>query len=113
MSNDISKPLSVAIEDGALVIRVGIETLRVAAETSNDPGMHEYEVTDDGGVFKHPKVVNAAEFARDIVRELEFEQEDGSTPVHLLLDAAMAAAADSGSAGILWWDDPDWTPPNA
>ena len=44
-------------------------------------------------------VTDLAEFARDVVRELNREAEDGTTPIHELLDRALAEAVDQGSLG--------------
>lgn len=43
------------------------------------------------------KVVDVPGFAGDVVRELNAEAEDGTTPIHELFDKAMATAIDNGS----------------
>ncbi len=87
MAGDRNQPLLVEIVDGELVIRIGIDTLIFAARTGDD--------WDERFV-----IVDADVFAEDIRHELEREQEDGTTPVHMLIDAAVEQAIDQGSLGI-------------
>jgi len=71
-----------------IVIRVPVDALEQAMrENPRDDSYYDVKVTD------------AAEFAADVVRELNREEEDGTTPVHLLFDKALAAAVDNGSMG--------------
>jgi hypothetical protein len=46
------------------------------------------------------QVVNPDEFCRDIIAELGREEEDGSSPLHLLFDTAAERAVENGSMGI-------------
>ena len=81
--------LRVTIDDGRLVISIGVDVLCFAAESC----ARFY----DGEVDKYTlKITNKAMFARDVLRMLEREQEDGTTPVHTLLDNAFEAAVDDG-----------------
>lgn len=45
-------------------------------------------------------VTDLAAFAKDFVSELNREEEDGSTPITELLDAAFSKAVDNGAQGI-------------
>jgi hypothetical protein len=90
----IDTPLEVVIEKNQLVIRIGLNTLAWCAEYCprfydgyNDP-------TNDG---PYEKIVDKRELARDIKRALLHEQEDGTTPLCLLLDDAIEWAANDGS----------------
>jgi hypothetical protein len=85
-------PLKVEVENDQLVIRIGINTLAIAAE--NCPEF--YQENDPPYVT----VSDPLELANDVVRELSREQEDGTTPVHLLLDRAILAAFENGSLGF-------------
>lgn len=75
------------IEGGFIVIRTPIAALPDALKQNpRDDSYHGYSITDANG------------FAGDVVRELNREAEDGTTPVHLLFDRAMGDAIDDGSA---------------
>lgn len=90
------RPLKCGIEDGEVVIRVGVNTLKIAAESCN-------EFYDDAKHSKGPpyvKIVNDDEFAADIVRMLNSEDEDGSGPLSNLFDTAIVAAYEDGSLGF-------------
>ena len=90
-------PLTVKVEGGALVIAIGVETLAFAVLAG--------EVFQEGVTVPDPD-----KFAKEVVRELEQEREDGATPVHLLLDRAAERAAENGAEGIHFPDD---DPPRA
>lgn len=75
-------PLTVEIKDECLSITVGVKTLAFAI--THNPEL-KLNVTDAKG------------FAQDVLHELQREQEDGTTPVHLLLDKAADEAAEQGS----------------
>ena len=85
-------PLSVKIVGEELTIRIGINTLAWAARRSP-------EFEDDWGM-PSLAITNAAGFAKDIMYESVREQEDGTTPVHLLLDAAFVKAVENGSEHV-------------
>lgn len=80
--------LSVEMADGRLVIAIGIDSLMTAVRGG--------DFWDDDEL----KIVSADEFAADIVSELEREREDGTTPVHLMIDAAAEEAVEQGSLGV-------------
>lgn len=76
--------LSVGLEDDQLVIRIGIATLAFALTAADEP----------------LRVVDARLAAEEIVRVLTDEEEDGTTPVHRLLDKAGLAAWENGGEGF-------------
>lgn len=87
------QPLKVRLAKGVLTISIGVETLKWAAE-HHDEFYHPY--TDKWSI-----VINKPnEFAKDVVRALRDEGEDGSTPVHYLLDKAIAEVMENGSEGL-------------
>lgn len=90
-------PLSVRLEYDQIVIRVGIDTLAFCAE--NGEAFQEYNEAT-GKYERLYRVENARQFADDVVLALNKEEEDGTTPVHTLLDKAIEAAADNGSLGL-------------
>lgn len=91
----------VYVSGGRLVISIGVDVLASAAD--NSPAFER----DDGDFDKPPKyrVTDADVFAAEIALALQDEREDGSTPIHLLLDAAFQAATDDGCDGVDYGDD--------
>ena len=77
-------PLSMEIKDGQLVISIGINTLAFAT------GVY---ITDF-------KIINNEGFAKDILNELDAEEEDGSTMVHRMFDTAANNAIENGSEAV-------------
>lgn len=78
------------IEDGSLVIRVALEALPMVVEGAWAAGYMDtrYKLTDP------------AAFARDLVRELNDESEDGTTRIHRMFDKAIENAINQGAEGI-------------
>lgn len=88
-------PLKVEIKDGEIVIRIGIDVLKMAAEQC--PGIIDWE-----GEYDYPwiKIDDADEFAKDVVQGLLREEEDGSTTISDCFDEAIKLAVDDGSIGV-------------
>lgn len=101
-------PLTVAMERGALVIRIGADTLAHALKYA------EWAVTFDEAKddYVQPyKVVDAKELAKDVGHEMLREREDGSSPLSDFLDAMTKAAIEDGSISVE--DDPNPVNPYA
>lgn len=79
----------VRIQRGMIVIRVPVAALHDALQQNP-----RYDT------YAEANVTDADGFASDVVRELNREAEDGTTPVHLLFDRAMAEAIEQGSAYV-------------
>lgn len=77
------------IENGEIVIRVPISVLPDALK--QNPRDDAYSAT---------LIQDLAGFAKDIVHALNDEEEDGTTRIHSLFDAAMAEAIDQGSMHV-------------
>lgn len=90
--NKANTPLQCKVEGKELVIRVGLETLKFATE--HCPRFYDPDKDGDG---PYVKVVDLKELAADVRGALLHEEEDGSTPLHVLLDDAVEAAFDNGS----------------
>lgn len=78
------------IEKGHIVIRVAIGAIPVAYQAGVDlraiePGF---------------RIVNARKFAKDLVRSLNHEDEEGTTPIHRLFDTACEHAIEQGADGV-------------
>jgi hypothetical protein len=78
------------IEGGCIVIRIEISALPLIV-----PGAWGPVPGDD--CFK---VTDAEAFARDLVAELNREEEDGTTPVHRMFDAVIQGAIENGAEGV-------------
>lgn len=84
--------MKIEIVDGAILITVPLSALRTAAAVAFDEAW---------GVEQHDiRVIDSSMFAADVLRELEAEDEDGTTLVHQMLDRAMIRAVEQGSEGI-------------
>ena len=83
------EPLEVVLAGDRLVISIGVNVLAFAVGA----GTQDFTITD------------AALAAREILRELQREEEDGTTPVHKLLDQAAFDAWENGGEGFLEADD--------
>lgn len=75
-----------AIEGDEIVIRFVIPFLPLIFDGS--PLGPEFKVTDPNA------------FARDVVSELNREEEDGTTPVHRMFDAVLTEAVEQGAEGV-------------
>lgn len=89
------RPLQVEVSDGELVIRIGIETLAFSAGRCQ--ALLEYPGEHDP---PYCKIVDANELALDVCRELQDEQDDGTTPLDELLDRCIVNARENGSAAF-------------
>jgi hypothetical protein len=97
MSEPRDTPLSVKLHDGDLIIRIGIDRLAFCAERQDDWNPFDPEHND---FVQKWYVSDKSEFAKDVCRQLQAEEEDGSTPLSDLLDKVCTAAMEDGSTGV-------------
>lgn len=96
-------PLRAEVEDGRLVISIGVETLTWAFHHSE--GNNPYN--EDSGKYERTYTVERpADFAKDVCHVMNDEGEDGSTPLTRFLDSMMDEAVNQGSMAIA---DPEGT----
>lgn len=88
---NVNRPLTVSIKDDQLVISIGVSTLAYAIQN----GANDWT----------GKITNDKAFAKDVVAELLSELEDGTTPVHAMLDEAARLAAEGGSVHVALDDE--------
>jgi hypothetical protein len=88
------RPLEVGIEHGALVIRIGAQTLAHAVTYSEWANQYEDE---SGDYFRSFAITDAEAFAVDVQHAMLSEAEDGSTPLSNFLDKMSEATLDDGS----------------
>ena len=89
-------PLTVEVSHGELVIRIGIETLKFAAEHMDSCMRYVERLKDWKQMWA---ITDPIQFAKDVVSELRDESENGSTDVTDLIEKACLAAIENGSAG--------------
>lgn len=89
------QPLKVFIKNEVLTISIGVKTLAWCAE--NPP--------DDTDFDNDVKIVSARGFAKDVAIELLDEEEDGTTPVHLMFDKVIENAINQGSEHVELLDE--------
>jgi hypothetical protein len=82
-------PLHAAIEDNCLVIRIGIGMLANGAERIQELFDHEESLT----------VRDDMQFAKDVARAMEEEDEAGNSMLTKMLDEASVKAWEDGSEG--------------
>ncbi len=93
------QPLRCAVtRKGRLAITLGVETNSFALTQ----GWKYF-----GSDFARYRITNALEFAKDVKRELEREDEQGTTLLTELLDRAAELAIGRGSAWVEDTKDPD------
>jgi hypothetical protein len=84
-------PLTVGVEGDQLVIRIGVDTLAWCFEISEDNQPFDEKAKD----FRREwKVVDPHKFAKGVGSGLCIEEEDGSTPLTCILDAACVTAVE-------------------
>lgn len=87
--SDRNQQIEIIITDGILNISIGVDLL-VHAVTNGSDFWDEVSL----------KVTDNDLFVAAIAHELELEQEDGTTLVHLMFDKAAENAAENGCEGI-------------
>lgn len=78
-------PLRIKVEGDELVIRVGVNRI----------DGHDCHPTIPALTFE-----DRAEWIKDVIYQMENEEEDGATPISDLIDACMNAALEYGSIGV-------------
>ena len=90
-------PLSVKVDKGELVIRIGIKTLAFACERMDACNPYDEDLKDYKLLYR---IVDPFAFAKDVKCELNKEEEDGSTPLTSLFDSVMLKAIENGNLGV-------------
>jgi hypothetical protein len=91
------KPLGVRVENGRLVIEIGIDVLAYAAAFSDWANPFD-ERCDD--YIRSFAIANPEQFAKDVQHMMLQEREDGSTPLSDFIDTASEEAVNDGSLGL-------------
>lgn len=93
------QPLSAKIEGDEIVIRIGIGTLAWAAEFEGREPFWDFDLGLNKFVQRY-KIIDDLGWAQDVCREINREEEDGSSPLTNLLDKASEDALDQGSLSV-------------
>ena len=88
------RPLEVKVERGALVIRIGVQTLAHAVTYVDWANVWDERAQEHVRSFA---ITDAQAFAKEVAHAMLDEREDGSTPLSDFLDKATEAAVDDGS----------------
>lgn len=99
--------LAVEVKDGVLMIRLGVETLKWAAEHMKANNPYDEEM---GSFRRLWKITDATKFADDVRHALTEEEEDSSTVLTELFDKAALAAIEDGSIAVEDVSDPERPP---
>lgn len=91
------RPLTVKVQQGQLVIAIGVQTLTHAVTYSDWANPYD-EATGD--YVRSFAIVDAPQFASDVVHEMLREREDGSTPLSDFIDKMSEEAINQGSLGL-------------
>lgn len=78
-------PINIKINKGNIIIYIDIKTLQSCLALSD---------------YDDFKIINLKELAVDVKEELLREDGDGTTAIHLMIDAAIGAAIENGSNGV-------------
>lgn len=89
--------LSIAIEDDQLVIRVGVECLLNAI-----PLADTWPMNSDGSPVA---ILDKEQFLKDLISELERENERGENVLHLAIDQAATEVTEQGYESVALADD--------
>lgn len=99
--NHWGRPLEVKMQDGQLCIAIGVQTLAHAvtyADWANP--WRDIEGHEAGGDYRRDFIiVDAPQFADDVMHVMLAEREDGSTPLSDFIDKMALAAVEDGSTG--------------
>ncbi len=87
---------TITVENGVLLsIKIGVNVLVNAVRY--DPQLVAF---DDDGESYEPEVTDPAKWLDALATALRSEEEDGTTPVHRMLDKAAMEAIENGAEGI-------------
>lgn len=99
MSDLRKSPLRILIEEGMLVISIGVDTLVFACEQGE-------ALRDEWGNARGV-VVDHMEFAQVVADALQIESCSGQTDLQVVIDKAMELAIESGTESVQLRDDTD------
>ena len=93
----IEDPLQCRIDKDKIIISIGFDALKFLAENSDVCEKYDEEFCPDG---IWTEINNKKEFAKEVLKSLKHEQEDGTTVVHKLFEDAINMALENGAEGV-------------
>ena len=99
-------PLRFRLSHGCLTISIGVDTLAIAAR--NAPEIERLFVwSDKTATYDESRfrITDPHKFAEEVVRQLNDEEDDGSTMFTRMMDTAFLAAIENGAEGVEITDD--------
>ncbi len=99
--NDI---LKTAIEDGVLVIRIGVEALAHAAKLNPELAEHDADA-EEADEWVEPEILDVDKFAEEVRKALESDAGSPHSLIEEMLDCAIVNAIEFGAVGIKMPDD--------
>ena len=92
------RPLEVSVKDGQLVVAIGVQTLAHATTFADWANPWRDDDSEQGGDYMRDfAILDAHQFAKDVLHAMLHEREDGSTPLSDFLDKMSLAAIEDGS----------------
>lgn len=88
--------ITAGIEDGEIVIRIGVLDLKEITETC--PSFETWLEEDEK--FATVSVYDVDQWMYEVVSALNYDAEDGSTLISTMLNTAIENACDEGGAGV-------------
>ena len=85
--------LAIAIEGDHLVIRIGVDCICNITEMADT-----WPARDEDGTAC--KILDRKQFLQDLINELERDDEQGATSIHLAFDQAALGVMESGSEAV-------------
>ena len=89
-------PLKCCIEDGVLIMQIGVEVQAKAVQLNPDLA----ELDEKTEEWVEPEITDPDKFARAILTAIQDESDDGTTLIHMALDTAAMNAIENGAEGI-------------
>lgn len=93
----MDEPLKVEVVKGRLVISIGVQTLAFAYTHSDLNNPYNEKTCEFQKLYE---VTKPNDLAESVAMELNREEEDGTTPVHKMLDKVFEDVVENGGEGI-------------
>lgn len=95
--NDLNMPV-VAVEGDELVIRITLDTLCHAVTMADNWPTH-------GDGTSMATIIDRPLFVKELINELQRDNEQGATPLHFLFDDAALALIEAGTESVEFHED--------
>jgi hypothetical protein len=93
----INRPLTTEIQEEEVRILVGIDTLGFAADRLDSFNIFD---TDKSDWVQKWKISDCLKFSKEVIKVMNEEGEDGSTPLTRFLDYMITCSLEKGAEGV-------------